>query len=428
MITAHIAEAIGQTQAREQSSVILRENLLDIRQILTRYVVLGNEQATACALWTVATHLLDAFDYVAYLQITSATKQCGKSRLFEVLDALVARPWFTARVTAAVLVRKVDAEHPTLLLDESDQAFKSDKEYAAALTGILNSGYQRSGKVSLCVGQGANLSYRDFSTFGAKAIAGIGQLPDTITDRCIRIELKRRTADEPIEKWRHRDGHAEALPVRVALESLVTPDLIELLRSARPMSPTGLSDRQEDVWEPLFAIAEFAGGDWPEQARRAALVLSGSVEDQDIKIQLLEDIATILHESDGDFIPTKDLIAGLVERDDKPWATWKHDRPITPKELAQLLGPLRIHPTRLEHVRGYRVDAFNDAIGRYLPLEASLRQNHNKTGSEPPIVRRQDAGAADESRCAVQTDFHWRNDAMTEKQSMAKADDHAGEF
>ena len=75
----------------------------------------------------------------------SPEKRSGKTRLLEVLALIVARPWFTGRVTAAVLVRKLAKETPTLLLDESDAAFAAEKEYAAALRGILNAGYRRGG-------------------------------------------------------------------------------------------------------------------------------------------------------------------------------------------------------------------------------------------------------------------------------------------
>jgi hypothetical protein len=69
----------------------------------------------------------------------------------------VARPWLTGRVTAAVLARKVDAERLTLLLDESDAAFKSEKESAGALRGLLSTGHRRGGKSTVCVGQGAEI-------------------------------------------------------------------------------------------------------------------------------------------------------------------------------------------------------------------------------------------------------------------------------
>src|SRR5262249_31655254 len=107
----------------------------------------------------------------------SATAESGKTRVLVVLKQLVRDPWFTGRVSAAVLVRKVDAKRPTLLLDESDAAFNGEKDYAEALRGILNTGYQRNGVVSLCVGQGANIAYKDFSTFSPEGHRGHRETP-----------------------------------------------------------------------------------------------------------------------------------------------------------------------------------------------------------------------------------------------------------
>jgi hypothetical protein len=95
----------------------------DIAAYIRRFVSLSDSQARVAALFVVHTHTFDAADAMPYLAITSAEKQSGKSRLLEVLELVVANPWFTGKVTAAVLTRKVDAEQPTLLLDESDAAF-----------------------------------------------------------------------------------------------------------------------------------------------------------------------------------------------------------------------------------------------------------------------------------------------------------------
>jgi uncharacterized protein DUF3631 len=213
-----------------------------------------------------------------YLHVTSATKRAGKTRLLEVLEPLVARPWLTQRVSAAALVRKIDAERPTLLLDESDTAFKGDKDYAEALRGLLNSGYRRSGHATICVGQGGNITSKDFSTFSPKAIAGIGELPDTVADRAIAIALRRRVKDgtEPCARWRERDGQAEAAPLHQQLVAWAGDHVLEQLREARPDLPAGSGDRQADCWEPLLAIADVAGGEWPARSRRAAVTLAGT--------------------------------------------------------------------------------------------------------------------------------------------------------
>jgi hypothetical protein len=184
---------------------------------VTRYVVLSPAQADAISLWILHTHTLDAADATPYLAITSAEKRCGKTRLLETLELLVNRPWLTGRVTAAVLARKIDAESATLLLDESDAAFKGGEEYAETLRGILNTGHRRGGKMSCCVGKGPNIGYEDFSTFSAKAIAGIGKLPDTVADRSLPIRLQRRAPTERVERFRRR----EILPVAAVLRQRV---------------------------------------------------------------------------------------------------------------------------------------------------------------------------------------------------------------
>ena len=177
--------------------------LLDrVAAFIWRYVMLSPAQLNAVVLWIAHTHCFDAADSTPYLSITSAEMRCGKSRLLEVLDLLVCRPWLTARVSAAVLPRKIQAERPSLLLDESDTAFGGQKDYAEALRGILNSGHRRGGCVSLCAGQGTKINYKNFDTFCPKAIAGIGRLPDTIADRSIPIRLKRRISRERVERFR----------------------------------------------------------------------------------------------------------------------------------------------------------------------------------------------------------------------------------
>jgi hypothetical protein len=365
-------------------STDLQSLLHDLRAFIYRYVVVTPEQALTIALWIAVTHVLDAFDTVAYLSITSATKRAGKTRLLEVLEPVVRRPWLTGRTSAAALVRKIDADEPTLLLDESDAAFSSDKEYSEALRGILNSGYKRSGKATVCIGKGADISAKDFSTFSAKAIAGIGKLPDTVADRSIPIVLKRKMTSEPVQRWRDRDGRADGTPLHHQLMAW-RESAVEVLRAARPSLPDELSDRAQDVWEPLMAIADLAGGDWPARARRAAVVLMGGIEDADPTIELLTDIADILtNDITDDMMSTKDLLEKLVARDDRPWPTWHRGKPLTARGLARLLGPLGVHPhqRRLagQVLRSYRRTCLEAAIARYLPNYPLQRDSANESG------------------------------------------------
>ena len=359
----------------------LAELLESIQVLVRRYVVVTDVQATAVALWVVHTHMLDAFDCTPYLSVTSADKQSGKTRLLEVLDLVVARPWFTGRVTAAVLVRKIDGERPTLLLDESDAAFNAEKEYAEALRGVLNTGFKRNGKSSMCVGQGAAISYKDFSTFCPKAIAGIGNLPDTVADRSILIRLQRRAPRERVERFRERLVREEAGPLREALQTFAQTE-IDRLCDARPSLPEELSDRAADVWEPLLALADHAGGQWPAEAKAAALALSGrgTRDDESAGIMLLSDIRNVFdglrveHPDDPekqDRIASKTLVEELIADPEAPWVEWVGGKEITQRGVAKILARYDVKSRTIRAgattMKGYHRAQFDQPWERYLP-------------------------------------------------------------
>ena len=360
------------------ASFQLAHLLDDVARYIHRYVILTTHQVVATTLWVAHCHAFTAAETTPYLNVTSAVKQCGKTRLLEVLEPIVPTPWLTGRVSAAVLTRKVDAETPTLLLDESDAAFAHRSEYAEALRSILNSGYRLSGVSSLCVGQGAEISYRDFSTFCPKAIAGIGGLPDTVTDRSIRITLKRRAPDEWVERFRQRDGRIVGDPLRTQLEAW-SQTAVEVLRDAEPSLPGELSDRAADVWESLIAIADLAADDWPTRARRAATGLSGRVsgDDDTVATRLLDDVGQVFTE---EAIGSAELVRRLVALEDRPWTDWTGGRPITQARVARLLRPFGIQPMKLRFgdrtANGYTKRMFADAWSRYLPGKSGTREHY----------------------------------------------------
>jgi 5S rRNA maturation endonuclease (ribonuclease M5) len=346
--------------------------LLDqVAAYIRRFVSLSESQARIAALWVVHTHVFDAADSTPYLAITSAEKQSGKTRLLEVFLTLVVNPWFTGRVTAAVLTRKIDADQPALLLDESDAAFGGEKEYAEALRGVLNTGHRRGGTASCCVGQGANISFKDFSTFCPKAVAGIGKLPDTVADRAIPIRLKRAAQDEKVERFRRRDVESEATRLRAQIEAWCS-GIIPVLRDARPELPDELTDRQQDGAEPLLAIADAAGGDWPRALRQSLIALCAEARaaDSSIGVQLLTDIRQVFDGRGVDRMASADLAAALCEIETSPWAELSHGKPITPGKLARLLSAHEIKPHSVrigdKTPKGYQREDFEDAWARYL--------------------------------------------------------------
>ncbi len=365
--------------------------------LLRRCVVLGSAQADVEALFIAHSYVFGAAEATPILYITSPEKSSGKTRNLETLERLVQRPWLTGRVSPAVLYRKTEAVCPTLLLDEVDAALKSGEEYAEALRGVLDSGHRRGGKVSACVGQGANMTYQDFSTFCPKVLAGLDRgLPETVRHRAITIQLRRRLRNsEPIMRWRYREIEAMAGPIRDKLQAWAA-GAVENLRNAHPSIPEELDDRAADYWEPLLAIADLAGGPWPERARRAALELSTgqAAEDDSLGIRLLTNIRTVFDRIGENRIASAKLVEELRADQEAPWATYgKAERGLTASSLATLLRRFDIRSTsvRLSETstpKGYYRKDFEDAWRRYCDSTPS-----SIAGSETQQLQQSSANA-----------------------------------
>ena len=362
----------------------------DVRGFIRRYVVLNDAQADTGALWVLHTWALDAADSTPYLSVTSAEKRSGKTLLLEVLSLLVARPWFTGRTSAAALLRKVDKLMPTLLLDESDAAFKGEREYAEGLRGLLNAGHRRGGVATLCINKGDD--FKDFSVFCSRAIAGIGKLPDTVADRAIPITLKRKARGECVERFRRREVEPDTQELGRRLQAWADAH-VKRLADARPVIPVKLDDRAADGWEPLLAIADAAGGKWPGQARKAALALSvgDAREDDSLGVRLLRDVQIIFREKATDRMATADMVASLVEIEEAPWGDFR-GKALDGRGLARLLRPYGVRPRKhrlgAETFRGYEREDFADPWLRYVsPVQAEqAEQAEHGTDSDTDDV------------------------------------------
>jgi Protein of unknown function (DUF3631) len=351
--------------------------LLDaLSRTIRDYVILADVQADVIALWSVHTHVHDAGDVSPKLVLKSAQKRSGKSRLAEVLERTVARPLLVSGIKPAALLRIIELHAPTLLLDEMDAAMKQDHEMAEALRGIINSGFNRAGAryIMNVPTEGGGFEPHQFSTWAAQLLSGIGDLPDTVRDRSIEIDMVRKRSDEKVKRLRRRDG--DDLHVLGRKSARWAQDNLRNLREALPTVPSGLSDRSADAWEPLFAIADLAGGDWPQRARKAALELSGEhiVEDDNVGTTLLADVRAIFGDCHpGSQITSERIVEALVAIEGHPWAEFGSARkPITKNGLARLLKPYKIRPGTIrigsETAKGYKLAQFADAFSRYLPV------------------------------------------------------------
>jgi hypothetical protein len=379
--------------------------LLDeISSTIREYVVLTAEQGDAIALYAVHTHAHDAHDFSPILNVKSAQKRSGKSRLMQVLDRIVARPFLVSGIRPAALLRIIELKGPTLLFDEVDAAMKQDREVNEAYRGIINSAFSRSG--ARCILNvplpGGGYEPRQFSTWAPLVLSGIGDLPDTVRDRSIEIDMVRKRRDEQVQRLRRRDG--KELEVLAQKATRWVRDNFASLQASQPEIPQSLNDRAADAWEPLFAIAELAGDDWPARARRAAVSLSGAQgeDDECLSTQLLADIHEVFTDEQ---IASQTLVERLVALEGRPWSEFgKNQKPITQHKLARLLKPYKIRPRTIrfgsgptETGKGYRLAHFVDVFARYLPDA----RNETVTPSQVPKTGHFQADETVTSRCDV---------------------------
>jgi len=365
--------------------------LLDAAEAFARRFVTFplREQSCVIALWILHTWTFRAWEFTPYLNINAASKRAGKSRLLEMLKLLCYKPRLTSGGSAAALIRSVDEVDPmTLLLDEVDCIYngKNDSE-AASTQQFLNAGYEQGSTFLKCVGPGADIKVKEFPAFCPKAFAGIGKcLPDTVLDRSIPIEIMRQSRDEKAEKLRKREAQAILAPIRAELEALrQKPELIEELQASRPQIPEALHDRAQETCEPLIAIADKAGGEWPQRARTALVKLLAQEEDADIGVKLLGAIQSIFDETGEDKLPTEDILKRLIRIEDGPWASMfedavQHERIQTAasrlakklklykKPDGQKIQPRLVKLSDGSVARGYYKNDFTAVWDRLLPL------------------------------------------------------------
>jgi putative DNA primase/helicase len=342
----------------------------DIKKVFACYIVLPKGASEALALWVLHAWTMDAGDVSPFLALVSPTKRCGKTNTLIVLYYLTPRSELASNISASALFRYIEEVQPTLLIDEADSFLKDNEE----MRGILNSGHTKTAAhVIRNVEVNGEHKPRRFSTWSPKAIATIQALADTLEDRAIVLQLQRKARTANVDRLRRRDNDEFALLRRQAARWAA--DNFSKLTDPEPDIPVALNDRAADNWRPLLAIADLAGGTWPRRAREAACLLSGEGQDStSVNVELLADIRLAFREAD--VLRSADLVAKLVEDPERPWATWRHGKPLTQKQLAGVLRPFGIISETvsipgLADAKGYKRVRFEHAWEVYLPAQNS---------------------------------------------------------
>jgi Protein of unknown function (DUF3631) len=351
-----------------------------------KYLWMTPEERIAYSLWALHTYVYRRYNKTPRLAFLSPVAGCGKTEAMKLLEQIVNRPSpVYVNVSPALVYRLLDdVIPPTLLLDEGDNlGIFQDR----VLRSVLNANRQGS-PVGRAVGSSGTRAY---DTFAPIAIAAIGRLTNTLTQRSIIINMQRYPANAPpLERLNEKDPQflMEMGVIREEIRKWVNTCELE----QNPETP--VVNRYADNWRPLIAIADSLGrGD---EAREAAIAMCAGLPDDDPKVDLLMDIRDVF---DGppsiDRIFSKDLLEKLHEIESGMWQEWRgpqgdlQPHPLTARELARTLvdfkiKPRTVHPlgsrdTRGPSAMGYFRKDFESAWASYCTSRAGHPPTHQPT-------------------------------------------------
>ena len=138
--------------------------------------------------------------------------------------------------------------------------------------------------------------------------------------------------------------------------------------------PDGIEDRNADVWEALLAVADAAGGVWPDQARNACitLVAESRSSSPSLGIRLLGDLKQVF--GTKDHMSTFEILNDLHNIEEAPWLELR-GKALDARGLSWRLRPYNVSPRDVrigdKALKGYYATDLWDAWERYLPKEDS---------------------------------------------------------
>jgi hypothetical protein len=365
----------------------------DVHAFLGRFVAYPSEAAhLAHTLWVVHTHLMDAWESTPRIAFLSPEPGSGKTRALELSELLVPNPVEAVNVTPAYLFRKVGDPKgaPTILFDEIDTVFGPKAKENEEIRGLLNAGHRRGAVAGRCVVKGKIVETEEIPAYCAVALAGLGGLPDTLLSRSVIVRMRRRAMTEPVEPYRRRVHAPEGHELRGRLGRWAA-SVVARVTDAQPDMPDGIEDRDADIWEPLLAVADAAGGGWPEAACVAAvtLVTDSKAGTPSLGVALLADLREVFGECDA--LTTTEILAGLVKLDESPWGDLR-GKPLDARGLANRLRSYGVGSTTVRIgelvAKGYRREDLHDPWARYLPpmVPNSVKPKAEQRGVQDPTV------------------------------------------
>ena len=350
----------------------LARSLNSIIKLNKTFIVANDHIHNILAIWIAHTYTWQKFQFTPYLNIWSPERESGKSTVFSWLKLLSKNPFMTSGATASVIVRIVNQKKPTLLFDEVDAIFGSNRNHSPdqkEIIAFLNAGFEHGGVTHKS--NKNNHQPEEFDAFCPKAFASIGAdvLPAPTRSRSIHIPMARKTKEDKSERntKRNRDKHQKTI-------DQIIKDLNEWSEDTACFEqvldlPEELTDRGHDIYEPLFQIAYDAGADWLETFTETAKYMSSKKSNViERKTELLIDCHKLIKDRDDEYhYTTTNLINALCSQDfaDSGWDVYHNGNQIHPRTLKQMLGEYQIYINEQGNANGYLPKSFRKAIKQY---------------------------------------------------------------
>ena len=349
-------------------------------------------QLETVVLFIAASYLAPHLEVATYLNLTSPVPGCGKSTLAVLIEKLGFQAWFVSVASPAFIYRMLDARPDSMMvIDEVDAVFKhADKSESASLVAsIINAGNSRdTAKIGRVERQGSKHEPKLLSCFGFKVMSGVGRtLPPATASRALTIDLERAVAGELKVEWEPTPAQRKSVE-SVAVMIAHTMSAGEWSWDNGTLQPDlPMTNRERQIWRPLAAVAQAAGGDW--SIRLKAAMDEYSTSSTSDAPRLLSDLGDCLrdtingHPSDlrsqafestdaGLILPTMSIVAALTDLEGSTWTAGKYPA-LTTSRLGRILDGWAIRsmqrwdPEKQVGVRGYRLVDLATLIGRYTP-------------------------------------------------------------
>jgi Protein of unknown function (DUF3631) len=256
----------------------MQNNILDdIEYQIRRHSVFDrDEKYISNVLWSASSYFLKyqndikvfrAFPMLAFM---SPEPDSGKSRSLKVTELLSCNSISAGKYTTASLLFRIDEEPDKILsifLDEMDTIFAHGKDNSELIQ-LFNLGYEAGAVIVRLKRFGEGL--RETPAYCPKAFAGlrIARIPGPTKTRTIIINMRPKTDSEIVERYIDMEGLAE-LNKKLEIWSH-DPATLDRLRNVDLKEASFLTNRNEQIWQPLLAIAKITSEEWYQRAIAAA--------------------------------------------------------------------------------------------------------------------------------------------------------------